>query len=173
MFLTKLKITVTVILTVGLAGGGAGVLLRQAGAVEPPGRPVQSQVQQSPQKAVQQKSDLDLLPGTWVPTSAEEGGKKISEEEIKEKGFEMVFTKEKVTFPVKGESQEVAYKLDPAKKPKTIDLTFDDGKTVKGIYQLEEGSLKICVQKEPTGQRPTEFASQQGTTLWLIVLKRK
>jgi uncharacterized protein (TIGR03067 family) len=54
-------------------------------------------------------------------------------------------------------------KIDPSKKPKTIDLTAAEGdsagKTALGIYELEKDSRKVCIAK-PGDERPTEFASE-------------
>jgi uncharacterized protein (TIGR03067 family) len=103
----------------------------------------------------------------------EEEGKKVPGKEIKAGIVEMVFAGDKLTLPIKGELKEVGYKLDPARKPKQIDLLFGKGKTAKGIYLLKGDTLKLCVEKEPGGERPGNFASTAGTTRVLTVLKRK
>jgi hypothetical protein len=33
--------------------------------------------------------------------------------------------------------------------------------------------LKLCVEKKPGGERPTQFGPTEGTTHLLIVLKKK
>jgi RNA polymerase sigma factor (sigma-70 family) len=167
MFLTKLKIALVATLAVAVAGSVAGILTHQALAREEQGDKKGGVAADKP------KADKDNLQGTWVPVSAEEGGKKITDDEIKAAGFEMVFDGDKVTFPIKGEPKELGYKLDPAKKPKQIDLVFGEGKTAKGIYLLDGDTLKMCVQKDPDGERPAEFVSKEGTEHWLIVLERK
>jgi len=75
--------------------------------------------------------------------------------------------------PIKGEATEADYKLDPAKKPKQIDLLFGEGRTTKGVYHLEGDTLKLCAEKETDGERPTEFSTKHGTTHFLVVLKKK
>jgi RNA polymerase sigma factor (sigma-70 family) len=167
MFLTKLKVAVAVLLAVAVAGTAAGVLTHQALAAEQQGDKKEGAAADKP------KADKDSLQGTWIPVSAEEDGKKIPEDVIKAKDFEMVFAGDKVTLPVKGESKEFGYKLDPDKKPKQIDLALGEGKTAKGIYLLDGDTLKLCVQKDPDGERPAEFVSKEGTQHNLIVLKRK
>jgi uncharacterized protein (TIGR03067 family) len=149
-----------VVLTVAVAGTGLGVLARQAKT-------------RAAAVADKPKTDRERLQGTWLGVSLEDEGKKVPEKEVKAKGFEMVFAGNKVTIPIKGESKEFEYKLDPAKNPKQIDLLLGKGKTARGIYLLEGDTLKLCVEKDPDGQRPSKFASTAGTTRILIVLKKK
>ena len=68
------------------------------------------------------------------------------------------------------------FKVDPSKKPKTIDVTFTDGpekgKIALGIYELEGDTYKVIT--DPAGKsRPTEFAVKPGSGHVLQVLKRE
>ena len=113
--------------------------------------------------------DAKKIQGTWVMVSKEEDGRKrtvagelkytigpdrISNANLKEAGDQ--------------------YKLDADKKPKTIDLVPGDGpekgKTVKGLYELDGDTLRICLATQATMPRPTEFASSKGVQI--LVLKR-
>jgi RNA polymerase sigma factor (sigma-70 family) len=117
MFLTKLKIAIVVMFALGTAGT-AGVLSQRA-LVDQPGSGEIAGIAQPPAPlAGEPRADKDKLPGTWVPVAVTEDGREIPEEDIKAKGFEMVITADKVTLPIRDESKEVGYKLDPAKKPK-------------------------------------------------------
>jgi RNA polymerase sigma factor (sigma-70 family) len=165
MFQTKLKIALVVALAVAAAGTAAGVLTRQALAAGPPG-------EQKEGAAAEKKTDKDRLLGTWIPVSVEEDGRKVPEDEVKAKNFEMVFTADKVTVPRKDEAKEVGYKLDPGKKPKQIDLLIDEGKTAKGIYLLDGDTLKLCFDKD-YGDRPAKFDAKEGSKRILMVLKKK
>jgi RNA polymerase sigma factor (sigma-70 family) len=158
MFMTKLKISLAVMLAIGLVGGVAGVLAHHALAA--------ASAAQKP------KTDKELIQGTWIPVAVEEAGKKIPEDEVKDKKFEMVFTADKVTLPIKDESKEAEYKLDSTKKPKQIDLIFGKEQTAEGIYELDGDKLTLCVTKPGHGERPTKFDTE-GTERILIVLKRK
>jgi uncharacterized protein (TIGR03067 family) len=63
--------------------------------------------------------------------------------------------------------------VDPIAEPKTIDVTFtggpEEGKTSKGIFELEGDTSKGCVGLAGR-ERPKEFASTLDA---LQVLKRE
>ena len=68
------------------------------------------------------------------------------------------------------------FKLDATTKPKKFD--FDDvakdptqgKKGIKGIYEIDGDTLKICVATK--GERPKAFESKEGSGDVLTVLKR-
>jgi uncharacterized protein (TIGR03067 family) len=70
-----------------------------------------------------------------------------------------------------GEEKPFTYALDPAKKPKAIDLRAGkDGPVVlRGIYEVEGDRLKICYG---AGERPDKFAARAGSERAFIKLKR-
>jgi uncharacterized protein (TIGR03067 family) len=70
--------------------------------------------------------------------------------------YKLVLTKETMTTYILGKKTEhTTYKLDPTTSPKSIDIT-EQGKTIKGIYDLQGDTLRISVAgiSEP---RPTKF----------------
>lgn len=69
------------------------------------------------------------------------------------------------------ESQEFAFRLDPTKNPKHIDLTSDDG-TLQGIYNIEDEKLTTCFPENDGDDRPTAFMSSQETGWNLGIAER-
>jgi uncharacterized protein (TIGR03067 family) len=76
-------------------------------------------------------------------------------------------------------------KIDPTKRPKTVDIWSDEssfGKsvedTLKGppvlaIYELDGDTLRVCWAPVAKRDRPTEFAAKTGSGHGLVVLKRE
>jgi uncharacterized protein (TIGR03067 family) len=115
--------------------------------------------------------DEDKMQGTWTFVSAEKGGEKAPEDEIKKlkvtiKGNELIIGDGK-------RDEKATFKLDSSKKPKALDVTPPrDDKPVLGIYELDGDNLKMCWRKGG-GERPTKFASEPKSDLMLLVLKRE
>jgi uncharacterized protein (TIGR03067 family) len=136
-------------------------------------------------------SDKDAVQGTWTVESLEDDGEKAPADEIK--NMKITLTTNKFVFDDGKKKQEETYSVDPATKPKGIDVTrtrqnmisssviggpaakpvetkiTTETKTVKGIYSLEGDSLKICLAN-PDKDRPTDFSSKEDRML--MVLKR-
>lgn len=130
-----------------------------------------------------QATDRERLQGTWVVVSAEMKGQPF---EVL-KGSKIVFSGETVTFKAKEQEGKGTFAIDPAAKPRAIDLSKsgEDGKkeTDAGVYQLDGDELKLCLggvkkqrtfpdgKEDSTGsKRPTGFDSRQGV---LLILKRE
>jgi uncharacterized protein (TIGR03067 family) len=68
------------------------------------------------------------------------------------------------------------FKLDPTKRPKTIDITFTEGKhkgkTVPGIYEIESDAFRVCIARDGD-ERPAEFSARLGSGRTLVVYKRE
>ncbi len=72
-----------------------------------------------------------------------------------------------------GRSFRGPYCLDPAKQPKAITVLMLGGaepKVLFGIYELKGGQLRIAYCEG--GPRPTEFVSEPGSNVTLLVLHR-
>ena len=121
------------------------------------------------------KQDLAKFQGNWQLISAERDGKKTPEEDAK-----------KITLTIQGDKfvlrkdagiiSEGTMKLDPTKKPKSIDETIttgsNKGKVFSAIYEIDDEQHKICfaaVGKE----RPTSFSSGSGQLLQVWKREKK
>jgi RNA polymerase sigma factor (sigma-70 family) len=197
MFMSKIKSVLAVALVIGLPLGGGVVGVRLLGvpaavAQQPkgggPGDPgvpgvKKEMVGQAPAnqdekpKSVARK-DLDLLQGTWLVVSTEEGGNEI-EAALKEtfvvKGGKMTYCQD--------DEPPVTMKITlmPGKTPKAIDLEFTDDGKEKGlknhaIYELVGDRLKLRMNDKFGGnsedERPTEFSTDKGKEAVLFILKR-
>ena len=124
--------------------------------------------------AAQDKKGAESLEGKWEVTAQTVDGKMSEPEELK--NVFAVVKGEKVTFLYKDKERGTAtQKLDPKKSPKQVDVTYEDGPlkgtTLKGIYKLEGDTLTICLGGLGK-DRPTEFASKDGSGTILITNKR-
>lgn len=66
--------------------------------------------------------------------------------------------------------------LDPTNTPKQFDIHDSRlGRTMPGIYELNDGVLRICLNEDPQGNpgRPTKFVSEQGTPNDLLMTLRR
>jgi uncharacterized protein (TIGR03067 family) len=144
------------------------------------------------------KDDLGKLQGAWTITELIVGGSKVPEEEFK--GTTFVFSGNKLTlvppmsntfatasvtgfaavinFPAAPEVETLVdyrvftFKLDPAQKPATVDITFKD-MVSPGIYDVTDDTLRWCQSDdEKTKERPKEFASPDKSRIYLFTLKR-
>jgi uncharacterized protein (TIGR03067 family) len=122
------------------------------------------------------KKELARFEGTWKWVSIESEKEKLAADTVKDLRLKLSGDK----FVVTGDNAEKGFggtfKVDPTKKPKTIDVTFGDGpqkgKTILGIYELDEDTYKVCAAEEGKS-RPTEFAVKPGSGNVLQLLKRE
>jgi uncharacterized protein (TIGR03067 family) len=114
------------------------------------------------------KTDKELLQGSWKLVSGVHDGKDVPQELIDK--FKMTFTGDKVSVDI-GNVIDGDFKHDPKAKPKTIDLNIM-GKDIQGIYVFEGDNLKICLKQPDSAGRPKEFQAPAGSEDIYLVLKR-
>jgi uncharacterized protein (TIGR03067 family) len=120
------------------------------------------------------RKELHKLQGGWKLVSAESNGKATPADKVAALG--MTIKGETLTVQEGSEVvEEASFRLDRTANPPAIDLKVtagtDKGKTVLGIYRLEDERLTICVA-EPGRERPSKFAAPEGTRHTLFVFKR-
>jgi uncharacterized protein (TIGR03067 family) len=121
------------------------------------------------------KKELDKLQGSWTATEYEYNGNKGDANFVKQ--IKLICKDDKYTQKIGDEVvEEGTHKLDPTKKPKTMDITVtagqEKGKTQLAIYELEGDTFKICAAAHGAKERPKEFTAKAGSGQLLIVLKR-
>jgi uncharacterized protein (TIGR03067 family) len=99
----------------------------------------------------------------WTLVGLKENGKDARKEELKD--VKIQFTKTRVIWTVptqKGMKElEGAFKIDPSKQPKAIEIEqpfTDDERPVPGIYEIKGDILFIAIGD----RRPTDFSSRGG-----------
>ena len=126
----------------------------------------------APQKDVEKAKDEDAIRGTWVAVKAEDVDKGAGDP----KGdVKLVFKGDTMTVLASGSVKlEGKFTLDPAKKPKQIQLRFEKGEakaTVPGIYSLEGDELIVCCGRDGDEGPPVSFdlpKSRTGVTCWTL-----
>jgi uncharacterized protein (TIGR03067 family) len=120
------------------------------------------------------KKELAKFEGTWRIVSLETEQGKIPEDALKE--FRLKIEGDKFTAVENSGEVHGTFKVDPTKKPKTIDITMKEGpmkdKTMLGIYELDGDTYKLCGDMQGKN-RPTEFTVKPGSGYVLEVLKRE
>jgi uncharacterized protein (TIGR03067 family) len=123
------------------------------------------------------QQERDKLKGTWMAVSYEWEGTKLDEKDFKD--LRLVIQGKRFAFLRRGHEKAAAkgtFRIDPTKKPKTIDLTYDAEPgleewkvTVFGIYELDADTLKLCIGKK----RPMEFKTTPDDKRSLASYKRQ
>lgn len=120
------------------------------------------------------KKEMALLEGEWAMVSGEIDRQPLPEQFLK--GARRVARDGETTVTINGQLfMKARFKVDPDKKPRTIDYTMtggpSTGKTQLGIYDLDGDTVKFCFAS-PGQARPSEFATRDGSGLTLSVWKR-
>jgi len=113
------------------------------------------------------KKEQEKLQGSWSVVAAEKDG--AADDGIK--NDKVVIAGDKLTIKKSGGDEEpVTFTIDPAKKPKTLDIN-SKGQMILAIYELEGDNLKLCFSR-PGSERPTELATKAGSNRMMVTLKR-
>ncbi len=115
-------------------------------------------------------AELKKLQGTWVEVSVEKAGQK----QEPAGGHRIKFDGDTFSVTDHGRPRENGtLKLNPAKKPKEIDIRVQDQnneeRTVLGIYTWDGEHLKLCLGEPGGGTRPTDFTTTPAGGLLLVV----
>jgi uncharacterized protein (TIGR03067 family) len=120
------------------------------------------------------KESAKSLDGTWLAAEAELAGMKFPDEV--RRSIKLVIADGKYTVTVGTMPDRGTCKLDPSKKPMTIDITGTEGpnkgKTFLAIYERNNDTLRVCYDLSGKS-RPTEFKTTAGTQLFLVSYKKE
>jgi len=120
------------------------------------------------------KKEQEKFEGTWSLVKVM-GGK---ERPKKDEYLKLTFQGDKVTIKTGPKMTEAAtYSVDPTKKPKELNVHFENGKklTHYAIYELNGDTLKICSfdgGKNFEG-RPKQMVANEETVLGVLKREKK
>ncbi len=121
------------------------------------------------------KKEMAKLEGEWTMVSGEASGMSMPREMVKT--GKRVARDGETTISFGGRLYfKAKFRIDPSKKPKTIDYTMTEGptkgKTHLGIYKLDGDTVTFCFAA-PDKERPTDFTAKEGSKRTLSVWKRE
>lgn len=112
------------------------------------------------------KGGVEALRGTWVASSINgqmlDGAPELT----------LTFAGDKYHQTVGGEVNERgSFKIDPSKKPMTIDLAItegaDAGKAQLGVFEIVGDTLRLGLDVPGAGKRPDDLIVKDGTILFV------
>lgn len=123
------------------------------------------------------KADKDKFQGEWSLVTREENGESQKITEDSEHYIKLKIEGDKFMVTLKNGDHEANYALDSTKKPKTIDLTLkggdQDGTVMKGFFELDGDTLKICMGSPQAPDRPAEFKSKDEVKVFTFKRVKK
>lgn len=134
---------------------------------------------QEEERVGQHETDHDAIQGRWIFESAKRGGDDLLDTFWDGR---VVFSGDRATIskilPI---DLPTRFQLDSQAKPKHLDFEVNPlaaiavklpTETFRGIYELEEDTLRICYCTKAGGERPTEFRCEAGSDRCLMVMRR-
>jgi uncharacterized protein (TIGR03067 family) len=123
------------------------------------------------------KSDADddrgRLQGSWTMASVVLNGTAVPRETAETGRLEVEGDRYVVTLGVGIAS---TFRIDTTTSPRQVDFTFSDGpqkgQTVRGIYEIDGNTYRLCRGLRPDVERPAKFDSPLESGLMLVVWRR-
>ncbi len=121
------------------------------------------------------EDDIRTLQGTWVVVSGEKGGKKGEGPDFETFAVKFRLTIDGNQYQSSGPGSEDAsgtIRVDSSRSPKKITFTRTDGTQTKGIYEFQDGMLRLNSGR-PGDPRPAAFKTEGGAAIFLVLKKHK
>jgi uncharacterized protein (TIGR03067 family) len=117
------------------------------------------------------RKELSRLQGTWMLVAADVEGTKTPREKIQR--MKVVIEGDHYTLHFGGHvlAKDIRFQIDATRSPKSVDDVLEDGKVIRGIYQLDGDTLYSCMA-EVGKDRPTDFVARAGSGHTLRVFRR-
>jgi uncharacterized protein (TIGR03067 family) len=166
MMVKKRTVWGVVVLAFGLVVGGVGLV-----DGDEPARAKRGVLFDVPEDPKKESDDLQKLQGTWKAVAIERDGENLAAQAVAK--FRLVIRGNTITFDSGTSKREARFRLTTTRKPKGMELRAAGSKdpVIHGIYALEDGRLKICVDNDEGKATPTGFATKPGSGLTLLVLE--
>lgn len=118
----------------------------------------------------------DLFVGNWRIVSLTEDGERLGPELVERKlaqGGLVRINRRLLTFenPETLDVRSLAYRIDPAKSPRQIDVISRNDRILPGIYKFEGDNLVFCIESQAGSPRPDKFEAPQGSGRLLVSMK--
>lgn len=122
------------------------------------------------------KPGQELVPfqGTWAVEAITKNGTAVPDDHAKRL---VLVVKDNARVIKDGDEvvSKATFTVDSSKKPKHMDITVSDGplagKTYRGIYELKDDTLTICLALEGD-KRPDDLTAKEGSDRLLQVFKK-
>ncbi len=122
--------------------------------------------------------DDEAILGTWKIEKFDNGGGPGAPPQSDIDKMRFVFEKDgvlRMTGGPGGEDMKGTFKLDPAAKPKAIDLVMSppghQPDTLLGLYELDGDTLKLCITSGPSKVRPEQIKAD-GKDIAVVTFTR-
>jgi len=124
--------------------------------------------------AIVADADLKALEGTWVIDAATLDGRDHGDDF---KGMKLILKGSNYTIQFAENSDKGTFTLNAEKSPKWIDIKTGAkgpffGKTLPGIYKIDDDTLILCLHGDGK-TRPGEFDAKSKTRNMLLTYKRE